>query len=1443
MRKQITLLLWLQALLLGTSMAYAQSCPGTLNATVSSVTAATCPSNGEAVVTTDAPTGTALFFYIVSGPSGTPLMTPQSDGIYSSLLAGSYQVAVVCDGDTSVTDTVTFTVADLNVEFESLTLSVTNPAAACAGSPTPSVIHVDDVEGGNPPFQYAYYLGTDPDFDDALATYGSVDSQLVTTYGTYQVRVKDACGIFYTETIIVNAPPTIQPVKLEINTYLNDQPCAENTLTNKFILTDISGAPVDHSLYVAGTGFTVAVYASDASCGTGALLLTETLTTLPSGGNFEIEIPKGVEVLKYVVTNSCGVSEETCATTNNFYNPLFFPDFSMGGCPGGSGSTAPNMTISPGWVSEGFKHPITFELLASDSSVIETYVANSSAENSYAFATVPPGDYIIRATDACGYTVIKTISNPYTSTPDPITIDQAWTFNGCGYGLSNNVLGTKSVVMRLYGTIPGLYESSTTVTITSGPSNVGLEGTRDIWPSTVGRQYYFHNLAPGTYSFEIVTTCGTYTASTTVDSTLLLQRDITAEAYSLCTGLGGINLTVNNNVSTSTATEYTLFNATTDDSITTIYGLTFPNLDSGVYYVRMRTIDCNGDTFYTNSGPVTVLAPGAKPRISRALAMVCDGAITGTAYLTLAGAAPLKLEYKKASDATWTLYSTTAPSEVTLTGLEANQTYQVRLQSCGKSTISQFKVKTAVPITTYKNYYPCQGANFTARYPKYAGATYTWVKNATGEIVSTSNNYSLGAYDSTTMDGAYTLTISWGGCMLKTVNVNMNSDSCGYPTGSINISGTVFDDGNGLNDALVNGSGISTPSGSQLYVSLVSNGVVLTVVPVNPDGTYEFTEQEAGTYSVVLGNYPTGSAFTELPETWVNTGEDHNGASGIDGAVDGDLEFTVLSVDVTNLNFGINQIPTSENKTEAAQLNPGGSVQVVVPTLTGTDLEDGTYNGTSGTNDIVIHTLPSNGTLYYNGVAVTEGQVITNYNPALLTVDPAEGDDVTITFTYSHTDAAGSIGQPATVTMPFVIPSISGNIFDDGNGLTDNTVNGPGIYNPSGTPLYATLVDGSGTAVATVPVGTDGSYLFEDVQGASTYTVVVSTNPSGSTTPDLPTNWVNTGEHIGTTTGDDGTPNGVISVSVGVNDVTDVNFGIDHRPESVDKTQSFNAEPTVGTPFNLGPVPLGGSDTEDQPTSGTWGSTVKIVDLPTNGFILEYDGVAVTPGQVIDNFDITKLTIEASSSTPVGTNSTVFTYVTVDEGGFEDLTPATYTVTFDIPLPVVLIDFHAESNLELCANRITWSTSFEDGLANFELVASKDARTFETIATIPAKGAYSKYEYMDMAASKGTTYYKLTMIEKSGRKTLSNLASAMLACNGKTNIIVYPTQTQGVINIAGMNDASNITVVNSIGQVVVNPIHTTEKQYTLDISNLPSANYVIIVTIKGENYTFVIVKD
>jgi hypothetical protein len=249
------------------------------------------------------------------------------------------------------------------------------------------------------------------------------------------------------------------------------------------------------------------------------------------------------------------------------------------------------------------------------------------------------------------------------------------------------------------------------------------------------------------------------------------------------------------------------------------------------------------------------------------------------------------------------------------------------------------------------------------------------------------------------------------------------------------LRGNVFHDANALVDVTVNK---TTPEPiPTLYVSLLdTTGAVLETVVVNFDGSYDFGLTPAGTYHIALHQNPAGSAAPNLPASWMNTGENLGAGVGSDDAVSGVLtSVTVRNVDVTNANFGIQQPPLAEPKeylidqpSVNQEITLNGTLVSTEPgtsspaQMTGADPEDGVLTGANKDRTVVITTLADRGELWYNGVLVKTGQVIPNYDPALMVFKATGSGYTNITYEYAYVDQAGVQSPPTTYKISWGAP-------------------------------------------------------------------------------------------------------------------------------------------------------------------------------------------------------------------------------------------------------------------------------------------------------------------------------------------------------------------------------------------------------------------------------------
>jgi hypothetical protein len=420
---------------------------------------------------------------------------------------------------------------------------------------------------------------------------------------------------------------------------------------------------------------------------------------------------------------------------------------------------------------------------------------------------------------------------------------------------------------------------------------------------------------------------------------------------------------------------------------------------------------------------------------------------------------------------------------------------------------------------------------------------------------------------------------------------------------------------------------------------------------------------------------------------------------------------------------------------------------------------------------------------------------------------------------------------------------ISGNIFIDRDGLTDNNINqSAGVNNPKtnlGGSLFANLLNTLGQVVASIPVGNDGTYLFNNVP-VGTYSVQLTTNASSGTYASpvaapatvLPAGWANTGEFVGNTVGSDFIVNGKSSsIVVGSEDIkVEVNFGIERLPESISYI-NFIDKPLPNAFVTLnGALPvLSGSDPEDQPVPGSLSTKSLRIDTLPNNATLYYAGSIVSQGQVITNYDPTLLQVKFTDPGAGISGIVKFNYSYIDAAGLADPTPAFYTLQWPAggPLPIVLAEFTAVKNN--CNGILNWKTSSELDSDKFEVEFTTTTNVrFEAVGTIVASGNSSTnktYQFTYPMESGVGYYFRIKMYKKDGTFTYSQILP--LSCiDNKSEIAIVPNPAVNTFHIERMAKGKNTVSIYSNDGKLIKTLSVINKQI-INISDLAAGGYVL----------------
>ncbi len=746
-------------------------CPASIALTIRNNTAANCPSSGSITIGSNAGVG-SLQYTVTAGPSGAPVNLPQSDSAFNALPAGSYTLKVVCATNPAVSNTISFTIANGYTAMSNIATTITSN---CGSGSAGGTINVTGVTGGKAPLQYSVIKNTDPNYPDNLSVYSTGTSFAPNAYGVYQVRVKDACGQIYTKTVELLAG--LPPVKLGGN-FLDNQPCGSNKYEFDYWLVDpVSGVSVSAAPYWNAGGLTIKIYEALSGCTKGNLLASYTNET--TGRIISDKSPS--EKYYIEVTTPCGNTTTACTYRTDGRNEAYIKfATAAGGC--GTGPSPATMSI---YVSDyNFLHfPVSVSIVNKTTGlpVMGSPFSITSASSTVYLGGLLPADYIVTAIDGCGRQVEKdTLQNVVNAGAPSISLYQPGDFD-CANNQLTTQEGTVRVGIQLNGYIPGI-SNAPNVKITAGPSNVGIVGVNAPGGSTI---YYWQNMLPGNYTVLVTTSCGTTALNFTLTAPYgTLIQHIKAKSTSFCGGNGRVEIdTAQTRYNGYGDLIYVLVNTITGKSIDSTTAGVFTNLPAGTYKINMKIHDYCTNTYYNvSSNAVTINAAGASAGVVKKVGVICEDVsgnllTTGSAYLELAGASPLVVEYKKATDAAWINFSSDAPANITINGLAPGEIYDIRITSCGKSSATQVSIGklNAIKVSNLVN--PCVNSPYDLAVPEMAGATYVW-KNPAGVVVSNTYNYAIPNYN-VSYNGIYTCTVSFGSCVTRIVSAGLSSVACG----------------------------------------------------------------------------------------------------------------------------------------------------------------------------------------------------------------------------------------------------------------------------------------------------------------------------------------------------------------------------------------------------------------------------------------------------------------------------------------------------------------------------------------------------------------------------------------------------------------------------------------------------------------------------------------
>jgi|GEM_PF-2818098 len=428
-----------------------------------------------------------------------------------------------------------------------------------------------------------------------------------------------------------------------------------------------------------------------------------------------------------------------------------------------------------------------------------------------------------------------------------------------------------------------------------------------------------------------------------------------------------------------------------------------------------------------------------------------------------------------------------------------------------------------------------------------------------------------------------------------------------------------------------------------------------------------------------------------------------------------------------------------------------------------------------------------------------------------------------------------------TLTKPDMV---TGKVFNDGNGLTDNVIGGDGTnagglwviaVNPQGIVGGVAQVDASGNF--SLPNVFNGLYELR-LTTAYSYQTQIAGNVL------LPVGWVAAGE--GSTTAGDGVADAKIagvSVQITGPPVANINFGINRRPLASARTFQITNEALSTTPAG-GPAvagyrgiplssaaltgyPAGGSlagnDAEDCVVAGSCnaGSTFVIESIKPNSKVY-YDNqeiIAGTSNATITTFDPAKMVLYGRIGAGGTGDAVGFTYALRDAAGVNS-TPADYNLNSNVPFPVKLIAFTAQAFEN--SVRLEWATAEELNSDHFEIQHSTDVKQWTAVGTLLSGGnsaSTRSYHFIHPNPASGMQFYRLKMVDMDGTFAFSTIREV----NFGTVRDLYPNPTAATLHLSEP-DGQEMVVYDLAGRM---RLKTKVSNGSITVGPLENGTYLL----------------
>jgi len=142
-------------------------------------------------------------------------------------------------------------------------------------------------------------------------------------------------------------------------------------------------------------------------------------------------------------------------------------------------------------------------------------------------------------------------------------------------------------------------------------------------------------------------------------------------------------------------------------------------------------------------------------------------------------------------------------------------------------------------------------------------------------------------------------------------------------------------------------------------------------------------------------------------------------------------------------------------------------------------------------------------------------------------------------------------------------------------------------------------------------------------------------------------------------------------------------------------------------------------------------------------------------------------------------------------------------------------------------NRVDWTTANETNADKFEVERSLDGESFEYIGTVKASGEPSTYSFWDELPFDGLNYYRLKMIDQSGKFSYSSTVNAFVKTNSTFVVQAYPNPVSEKLTVkvnGKISDNAYIILTDMAGKIILQQ-EVKEAETVIDMNRVAQGVY------------------